>query len=116
MKTKWQHQPHRAVRAFEHRSTPKSPPVRSIVAGNPITRPRKRARTTGAITEQIWLLVGAEESDPDAEEAAQQDEVGEVREVHDVRAGPADQDQLDEQHQERRQEELETVARHGQEP
>ena len=26
----------------------KSPPVRSIVAGNPITRPRKRARTTGA--------------------------------------------------------------------
>jgi len=53
-------------------------------------------------TEQIRLLVGAEEPDPDAEEAAQQDEVGEVGEVHDVRARPADQDQLDEEHEERR--------------
>ena len=51
-------------------------------------------------TEQVGPSFGAKESDTDAEEAPQQDEVGEVREVHDVGACPTDQDQLDEKHQE----------------
>ena len=58
--------------------------------------------------------MGAEEPDPDPEEAAEQDEVGEVREIDDVRAGPADQNQLHEQHEERRKEEFEAGTRHGQ--
>ena len=47
-----------------------------------------------------------QEPDADAEEAAEQDEVGEVRQVDDQRPGPPDQGQLDEQHQEAQHEEL----------
>ena len=70
----------------------------------------------GGETEQIRPLASAEEPDPDAEEAAEEDEVGEVGEIHDVCAGPTDQNQLDEEHEERRQEKFEAVSRHGQEP
>ena len=47
-----------------------------------------------------------QESQPDPEEAAEQHDVREVGEVQDVGAEPADQRQLDEQHQERPQDEL----------
>ena len=66
-----------------------------------------------SFSEEIRLLVGPKEPDPDAEEAAQQDEVGEIRKVDDIGAGPADQSQLNEEHQEGRQEQIDTVTGHG---
>jgi hypothetical protein len=48
--------------------------------------------------EQVHPGAGPQEPDADAEEAAEQDEVGEVRQVDDQRAGPADERELDEQH------------------
>ena len=57
--------------------------------------------------EEVHPGPGPQEPDADAEEAAQQDEVGEVRQVDDQRAGPADQGQLDKEHQEAQHEELE---------
>ena len=48
---------------------------------------------------QVHGLAGAEEPDPDPQEAPQQHEVGEIGQVDDVGAGPADQGQLHEQHQ-----------------
>ena len=54
-----------------------------------------------------------EEAKPDAEEAAEQDEVGEVGEVEDVGAGPPDQGQFDEEHQEAQGEQPQLVCRRG---
>ena len=56
--------------------------------------------------EEVHPGPGPQEPDADAQEAAEQDEIGEVRQVDDQRAGPADQGQLDEQHQEAEHEEL----------
>ena len=54
--------------------------------------------------EQIASRPGAEEPDPDAEEAREQHEIREEREVDDVGAAPSDQPELDEEHQEAQQE------------
>ena len=49
---------------------------------------------------EIATGVGPQESEPDAQEAGQQDEVGEIREVEDIRADPSDESQLEKEHQE----------------
>ena len=59
------------------------------------------------IREQVDPGPGAQEADADTEEAAEQDEVGEVRQVDDQRPGPPDQGELDEEHEEAEHEELE---------
>ena len=52
----------------------------------------------------------AQEPETDAEERTQEDEVREVREVYEVRAEPADQAQLDEQHERARQNEPDAIS------
>src|SRR5207248_4735829 len=49
---------------------------------------------------QIATGVGPQESETDAEKTRQQDEVGEIREVEDIRADPSDESQLEKEHQE----------------
>ena len=59
---------------------------------------------------RISCATGAEEPDPDAEEAREQDEVREVRDVHLVRGHPPDQGELREEHQEAREHEAKPLA------
>ena len=50
--------------------------------------------------EEIGAAIGAQEAEPDPEEAPEQHEVRQVREMDVVGRGPADQRKLDEEHQE----------------
>ena len=86
------------------------PPVRSISTGNALMT-RRTAQSDGRPDEQVGPSSATQEPEPDTEEAPEQDEVREVRQVDDVRAGPADQDELDEEHQEAGEEELESSLR-----
>ncbi|HEY6677684.1 MAG TPA: hypothetical protein VI411_02160 [Actinomycetota bacterium] len=83
------------------------------LAPGPIDRYREghdksseRSQEDGSPSEEIRRLLGAKESDPDAQEAAEKDEIGEVRKVDDVRARPTDQNEFREKHQEAREEQL----------
>ena len=60
----------------------------------------ERQEQHGHEPEQVAGGARAQEADAHAEEARQQHEVGEEREINDLRAAPPDQTQLDEQHQE----------------
>ena len=61
--------------------------------------------------QQVRLARGAEESDADAEEAREQDEVRQVREVDVVGGRPADERQLDEEHEKAEREETRALER-----
>ena len=65
----------------------------------------------GRPREEVRLARGAEESDADAEEACEQDEVRQVREVDVVGGRPADERQLDEEHEKAEREETRTLER-----
>ena len=73
--------------------------MRSISTGKIRTACDEVRERERRVREEVPLRPCAEEPDADAEEAAQQHEVAEVREVDDVGAGPADERQLDEEHQ-----------------
>jgi hypothetical protein len=75
--------------------------------------PEEESDHHGRPREQVRALARPEEADADPEETAQQDEVGEIGQMHDPRAGPADRDQLHEQHQEARRHQLEAFSLHG---
>ena len=75
---------------------PDSPPKighggrdRSIRTGKIRTKPTRRASATGAYGEEVDARAGPQEPDPDAQEAPQQHEVGEVRQVDDVGGRPS---------------------------
>ena len=65
----------------------------------------------GRVREEVDPRVRAQEADADAEEAPEKNEVAEVRQVDDVRAGPANERQLHEEHQEAEQDEAQEAHR-----
>jgi hypothetical protein len=67
--------------------------------GNASMKMTRAASATGATGNRSRPGGAAQEADPDPEEAGQQDEVGQVDQVHIVGRRPADQGQLDQQHQ-----------------
>ena len=85
---------------------PKPPTTWSTPSTRPPCTGKTARNTTNASepqrgeSEQIASAVGAEEPHAHAQEARQQDEVREERDVDVVRAGPSDEPQLHEQHQE----------------
>ena len=73
-------------------------PVRSTVTGKKCTATTSTARITGAAGSTLQRA-GDQEPQTDAEERAEEHEVREVRQVHDVGAEPPDQREFQEQHQ-----------------
>jgi hypothetical protein len=67
----------------------------------------------GDVSEEVALRARTEEPDPHAEEAREQHEVREEGEVEDVGAAPADQPELDEEHQEAEEHEANGRGRVG---
>ena len=61
------------------------------------------------VREEVDSRVRAQEADADAEEAPEKNEVAEVRQVDDIRAGPANECQLHEEHQEAEQDQAERL-------
>ena len=64
----------------------------------------------GRLPEVIPSRPSAQEADADAEKARQQHEVGEVGEIEDVGRAPADQHELEEEHQEAEEQQPELTA------
>jgi hypothetical protein len=56
--------------------------------------------------------IGSEESKSDAEEAGEQNEVREIGKVQDVRTGPSNQGELEEEHQEAERDQPEALRLH----
>ena len=80
--------------------------VRSTVTGYAEMKPINPISATGEYSGgPAARPAGPQEPEPDAEERPEKDEVAEVAEVDDLGAGPADQRELEEQHQEARQHE-----------
>ena len=89
-----------------------SEPDRSISTRKMITNPIRMASATGAYGKRLIRDRARRKPIPMPEEAPQQDEIREVREVDDVRAGPADERQLHEEHQAAQEDQAEGF-RHG---
>ena len=62
-------------------------------------KPDERGQGDRREAKQIATAVGSQESKTDAEETGQQDEVGEIGEVKDVRPDPSNESQLEKEHQ-----------------
>ena len=93
----------------------RSLPERSIWTGKMRTKPIRKARAIGLYGNRFVPRLRPQEADADPEEAAEQHEVREEREVDDVRAGPPDERQLDEQDEEGEEDEPERPSRRGRE-
>ncbi len=76
-------------------------------------KPSEDREDDGRLPEVIASRTRSQEADADAEKARQQHEVGEVGEIQDVGGAPADQHELEEEHQEAEEQQPELTATIG---